>query len=121
LARPDQAEGLRRIWWRQGTSLGVREQRQQRWALPRSSRQLDTSLGSVRLKQAQLPSGERRSKAEFDDLAGLARRHGLSLAQVRQIVVQALAQEESLAQEMPLPKDEPLAKEVPLALEDPQP
>lgn len=94
LARPDQAEDLRRIWWRQGTSLGVREQLQQRWALPRSSRELDTPLGSVRLKQAQLPLGERRSKAEFDDLAALARRHGLSLAQVRQIVAEALAQEE---------------------------
>jgi len=94
LARPEQAEGLRRIWWRQGTSLGVREQLQQRWALPRSSRELATPLGPVRLKQVQLPAGERRSKPEFEDLAALARRHGLPLAQVRQIVAAALAQEE---------------------------
>ena len=94
LARPEQAEGLRRIWWRQGTSLGVREQLQQRWALPRSSRELATPLGPVRLKQVELPDGERRSKPEFEDLADLARRHGLPLAQVRQIVAAALAQEE---------------------------
>ena len=94
LARPEQAEGLRRIWWRQGTSLGVREQLQQRWALPRSSRELATPLGPVRLKQVELPQGERRSKPEFEDLADLARRHGLPLAQVRQIVAVALAQEE---------------------------
>jgi uncharacterized protein (TIGR00299 family) protein len=94
LARPEEAEGLRRIWWRQGTSLGVREQWQQRWALPRSSRELATPLGPVRLKQVQLPAGERRSKPEFEDLAHLARRHGLPLAQVRQIVAAALAQEE---------------------------
>ena len=94
LARPEQAEGLRRIWWRQGTSLGVREQLQQRWALPRSSRELATPLGPVRLKQVELPDGERRSKPEFEDLADLARRHGLPLAQVRQIVAVALAQEE---------------------------
>ena len=94
LARPEQAEGLRRIWWRQGTSLGVREQLQQRWALPRSSRELATPLGPVRLKQVELPEGERRSKPEFEDLADLARRHGLPLAQVRQIVAVALAQEE---------------------------
>ena len=94
LARPEQAEDLRRIWWRQGTSLGVREQLQQRWALPRSSRELATPLGPVRLKQVQLPAGERRSKPEFEDLADLARRHGLPLAQVRQIVAAALAQEE---------------------------
>ena len=94
LARPEQAEGLRRIWWRQGTSLGVREQLQQRWALPRSSRELATPLGPVRLKQVELPAGERRSKPEFEDLAALARRHGLPLAQVRQIVAAALAQAE---------------------------
>ena len=94
LARPEQAEGLRRIWWRQGTSLGVREQLQQRWALPRTIRELATPLGPVRLKQVQLPAGERRSKPEFDDLADLARRHGLPMAQVRQIVAAALAQEE---------------------------
>ena len=94
LARPEQAEGLRRIWWRQGTSLGVREQLQQRWAQPRSSRELATPLGPVRLKQVELPDGERRSKPEFEDLADLARRHGLPLAQVRQIVAAALAQEE---------------------------
>jgi uncharacterized protein (DUF111 family) len=48
----------------------------------------------VRLKQVQLPAGERRSKPEFEDLAELARRHGLPLAQVRQIVAAALALEE---------------------------
>lgn len=95
LARPEQAEGLRRIWWRQGTSLGVREQLQQRWALPRSSLELATPLGPVRLKQVAWAAGERRSKPEFEDLAALARRHGLPLAQVRQIVAAALAQEES--------------------------
>jgi hypothetical protein len=94
LARPEQAEGLRRIWWRQGTSLGVREQLQQRWALPRRTRELATPLGPVRLKQVQLPAGVRRSKPEFEDLADLARRHGLPLAQVRQIVAAALALEE---------------------------
>ena len=94
LARPEQAEGLRRIWWRQGTSLGVREQLQQRWALPRSSRELATPLGPVRLKQVELPAGERRSKPEFEDVAALARRHGLPLAQVRQIVAAALARAE---------------------------
>ncbi len=94
LARPEQAEALRRIWWRQGTSLGVREQLQQRWALPRSSRELATPLGPVRLKQVELPEGERRSKPEFEDLADLARRHVLPLAQVRLIVAAALAQEE---------------------------
>jgi uncharacterized protein (TIGR00299 family) protein len=91
LARPDQAEELRRIWWRHGSSLGVREQLQQRWALPRSSRALRTRLGVVQVKQAEVPGGPHRYKAEHDDLAALARRHGLSLAQVRQAVDEAAA------------------------------
>ena len=94
LARPEQTEDLRRIWWLHGTSLGVREQLQQRWALPRRSRALETPLGAVRLKDAQLPGGGRRTKPEFEDLADLARRHGLSLDQVRQLVAAALAQEQ---------------------------
>lgn len=91
LARPDQADELRRIWWRHGTSLGLREQVQQRWVLARASRALRTRLGVVQVKQAEVPGGTHRYKAEHDDLAALARRHGLSLDQVRQLVDEAAA------------------------------
>ncbi len=91
LARPDQADELRRIWWRHGTSLGLREQVQQRWVLARASRALRTRLGVVQVKQAEVPGGPHRYKAEHDDLAALARRHGLSLDQVRKLVHEALA------------------------------
>jgi uncharacterized protein (TIGR00299 family) protein len=35
LVPPDLAPQLRAVWWRHGTSLGVREQLQRRWCLPR--------------------------------------------------------------------------------------
>lgn len=92
LAPPDRAEALRRVWWSHSTSLGLREQLQQRWCLPRRLRQLTTPLGPVRLKEAWQPSGTWRAKPEHDDLVSLARRHRLSLAEVRALVQEALHQ-----------------------------
>jgi pyridinium-3,5-bisthiocarboxylic acid mononucleotide nickel chelatase len=91
VAPPEQAGPLREIWWSQGSSLGVREQLQQRWCLPRQQRQVSTVWGPVRIKEAVLPDGSHRSKPEFEDLATLARAHGLSLRQVRDAVLLALA------------------------------
>lgn len=86
IAAPDQAAALRQVWWRHSTTLGLRESQQQRWALQRRQRQVETPLGPVRVKQAQLPDGAWRSKIEHDDLVALAARHGLAVAQVRALV-----------------------------------
>jgi len=83
LAPPALAADLRQIWWRHSTSLGVREQLQRRWCLPRQIDSHVTPLGPVRIKWAQGPDGEWHAKAEHGDLADLARLHGLSLRQVR--------------------------------------
>ncbi|MEX1316880.1 MAG: nickel insertion protein, partial [Synechococcaceae cyanobacterium] len=92
LGRPDPAAAaaLRRVWWRHGTSLGLREQEQRRWALPRRRLDLDTPLGPVRVKQALRPDGRWSSKPEHDDLIALARRHDLAIEQVRATVRAAL-------------------------------
>jgi uncharacterized protein (TIGR00299 family) protein len=89
LAEPEAAGALRQVWWQHSSTLGVRESLQQRWVLARRSGELDTSLGTVRLKWAQLPDGRWRSKPEHDDLIALAQRHHLSLEQVRAVVMQA--------------------------------
>ena len=93
LAEPAAAEALRAVWWRHSTSLGLREQLQQRWRLPRRIVQLQTPLGPVRLKQAQRPDGSWRGKPEHDDLIELAQRHQLSIEAVRQQVIQAQHQQ----------------------------
>jgi pyridinium-3,5-bisthiocarboxylic acid mononucleotide nickel chelatase len=84
------ADHLRAVWWQHSTTLGVRERLEQRWVLPRRSTTLTTPLGEVRLKQALLPDGRWRTKPEHDDLCALARRHGLSLEQVRATVQQLM-------------------------------
>ncbi len=90
LVLPERAAALRRVWWQHSTTLGLREQAQSRWVLPRRSLELSTPLGPVRLKQARLPDGRWRGKAEHADLADLARRHTLGIDQVRSVVQQAL-------------------------------
>ncbi|MFO8238507.1 MAG: nickel pincer cofactor biosynthesis protein LarC [Prochlorococcaceae cyanobacterium] len=92
LGRPEPAaaSALRRVWWRHGSSLGLREQEQRRWALPRRLLELHTSLGPVRVKQARRPDGRWSSKPEHDDLIALARRHDLAIDQVRATVQQEL-------------------------------
>ena len=90
LARPEQAQALRQVWWLQGSSIGVREQLQQRWSLPREQSRIDTPWGPVRIKRSQRPDGSWLSKPEADDLALLAQRHQLPLAQLRRAVLALL-------------------------------
>ncbi len=91
IAWPEQAEALRAVWWRHGSSLGVREQWMRRWALPRHSQTVHTAWGPVRIKTAHRPDGGLTHKPEYGDLADLARRHGLPLAQLRQAALEAMA------------------------------
>ncbi len=93
LMPPELGPVLRQVWWRHGTTLGVREQLQNRWILPRSSATLATALGPVRIKWATLPDGRRRAKAEHADLVELAGRLGRSIEEVRDEVRRALATE----------------------------
>jgi hypothetical protein len=90
LAPPERAEALRQLWWRHGSSLGLREQLQQRWALPRELLPLDTPWGPVRLKRSRRPDGTLLCKPDYDDLAAIARRHGVPLAQLRRRVLALL-------------------------------
>jgi uncharacterized protein (DUF111 family) len=90
LAAPELAEPLRQVWWRLGSSLGVREELQQRWALPRESLQLETPWGPVRIKRSRRPDGTLLCKPEMDDLVELARRHALPPAELRRAVLALL-------------------------------
>ena len=90
LAHPEQAQPLREIWWRLGSSLGVRESLQQRWVLPREIVSLDTPWGPVRIKRSRRPDGTLLCKPEMDDLVELARRHALAPAALRRAVLELL-------------------------------
>ncbi len=101
LLPPSLAPALRQVWWRHSTTLGLREQLHWRWVLPRREARVDTPLGPVRLKCATLPDGGTRLKAEYEDLAALARRHHRSLAEVRAMAESGVAEDRQVDSDPP--------------------
>ena len=82
LAFPEQAAALRVIWWEHSSSLGLRENLEQRWVLPRRAVVMESPWGPVAAKAAW--TGSRwRCKPEADALAQLAAQQGLSWAELR--------------------------------------
>ena len=82
LALPEQAAALRAIWWQHSSSLGLRENLEQRWVLPRRAVVMDSPWGPVAAKAAW--TGRRwRCKPEADAVAKLAAEQGLSWAELR--------------------------------------
>ena len=82
LVLPEQAAALRAIWWEHSSSLGLRENLEQRWVLPRRAVVMDSPWGPVAAKAAW--TGRRwRCKPEADALAKLAAEQGLSWAELR--------------------------------------
>ena len=82
LALPEQAAALRAIWWEHSSSLGLRENLEQRWVLPRQAVVMESPWGPVAAKAAW--TGSRwRCKPEADALAQMAAEQGLSWAELR--------------------------------------
>lgn len=89
LAYPEKEQLLTELLMKYTPTLGVRVTECTRYTLSREERTVETELGPVRVKRAS-GYGTEKEKAEYEDLAALARRHGLTLAEVRGIVLQAL-------------------------------
>jgi len=79
LARAIDAEALERTVFAETTTIGVRRSRVERRALPREMRSVDVRGHAVRMKIVSLPSGARRVKPEYDDVARLAEITGMTL------------------------------------------
>lgn len=78
LCRPEDKEALLPLIFRHTTTLGVRENRLHRYTLDRRTETVNTPYGPVHQKIAT-GYGVERKKYEYEDLARLARGHGLSL------------------------------------------
>ena len=82
MCREEAREAILETLFRHTTTLGVRASRCDRYTLTRAARTVDTAHGPVRVKSAE-GFGVKREKAEFDDLARIARETGRSLREVR--------------------------------------
>ncbi len=82
MCRVQQRETMLSLLFRHTTTLGVRESVSRRYTLRRAQRVRETPYGAVRIKTSS-GWGVRREKAEYEDLADIARRTGKSLAEIR--------------------------------------
>ena len=82
MCKPADRETMASLLFCHTTTLGVREASFRRYTLTRTSRTIQTPDGEIRVKESS-GYGVRRSKAEFEDLARIARQIGVSLCDVQ--------------------------------------
>ena len=73
-----------RAVFRHTTTIGVRENTMVKYMLDRGIETVDTKLGPVRRKISR-GFGVEKSKTEYDDLARIAREHGITLREARKL------------------------------------
>ena len=82
LCPPDREAEFARLMLRDTTTIGVRCQTLRRYTLKREAVTLDTPYGPVRAKRSH-GYGVDRVKPEFDDLAKIAEREGISVGEIK--------------------------------------
>ena len=82
MCRSDKRDEMLRCIFKHTTTLGVREYTCDRYSLTRSIDTIQNRYGAVRIKTAE-GYGVKRSKAEYDDLAKLARENDATLSEIR--------------------------------------
>lgn len=82
LCRPESAEELISLLFRETTTLGVRGSSMKRRILQRESVEIPTSLGRVRMKVGLLNGRVVNAAPEYEDCRLIAERHGVPLKQV---------------------------------------
>jgi len=82
LCRPDRRDTLVRLIFQLTATLGIREALCARYILRRSFETEETPWGPVRLKRAE-GWDTARTKPEYDDIAAIAEKTGLSPAEIR--------------------------------------
>lgn len=84
ICRTEDKEKMAEIIFRHTTTLGIREHVCRRYTLKREIVEHDTPYGIVREK-ISTGYGVTKSKLEYEDLARIAKEHGVSLAEARKI------------------------------------
>ena len=85
MARPEDREAMAALMLKHTTTIGLREYRCGRITMERSFEKRQTPWGEIDVKLCE-KDGLKKEKAEFDQLAALAREHGLSIRDVRKAV-----------------------------------
>lgn len=98
LSSPDLIPALREILLRETTTIGLRWRLENKLALAREFKEVETPWGKVRIKIARWPSGEVANAApEYEDCRALAERHAIPLKLVMQEAMRVYANDRSTA------------------------
>ena len=81
LCDDDNKDKLLGLIFKHTSTLGVRENKMNRYRLHREQETLSTQYGDIRIKKAY-GYGTKREKAEYEDLAEIARRNGTGLRDI---------------------------------------
>ncbi len=83
---------LREVWFNYSTTLGLRENKINRWVLPRRTGSYKTKFGDITFKQAMKPNGQMSIKIEHKDLARLSLSMGIPIEEIRQKLFSELSE-----------------------------
>ena len=75
---------LREVWFNYSTTIGLRENKINRWILPRRTVSHKTKFGEINFKQAMRPNGQVSIKIEHKDLTQISLNTGVPIEKIRQ-------------------------------------
>ena len=82
---------MREVWFNYSTTLGLRENKINRWKLPRRIGRHKTQFGEVSFKQAMRPNGQLSIKIEHKDLTQISLNLGIPIEELRQKIFMELS------------------------------
>ena len=82
----EKEEYFRQLWFQYTNTIGLRERRQGRWALPRQEGECVTSFGKVKCKEITKPNGEIIIKPEHDEVMNLQKKYRKTAVEIRNII-----------------------------------
>lgn len=84
LAKPEEADRIARLVFRETSTIGIRTRREQRYVLPRRHEAVQTQWGEVCIKIAQLNGTASNYAPEYEDCRRIAEQHHVPLKHVMQ-------------------------------------
>lgn len=93
MCREDKKEAVVKTIFKHTTTIGIRENISNRYVLTRQIQKIETPYGEVRIKNSSGYDVKRR-KFEYDDLAGISRRTGKSVIELKKELIDFLPEEE---------------------------
>ena len=93
MCREDKKEAVVKTIFKHTTTIGIRENIRNRYVLTRQIQKIETPYGEVRIKNSSGYDVKRR-KFEYDDLAGISRRTGKSVIELKKELIDFLPEEE---------------------------